>query len=92
MEKSPKETKTTKTSIFTPKKTAGYFFVSLITNIVVALIIWPLLDLFWCNVVTYSPFSYSVENHIIWPIIIMAIVSIVEFIFFDFFFFKIKKK
>lgn len=77
-----KTSKTNKTSILTPRKTASFFFISLAANIVAALIIWPLLDLFFNNVITHSTFSYSVVNHVLWPAFVMTVFTIIEFVFF----------
>ena len=78
-----KSSKSTKTSIFTPKKTVGFFFLSLAGNIIAGLIVWPLLDMFWDNVISHTTFSYSVSEHVVWPTIVMAILTIIEFVFFD---------
>ena len=78
-----KSSKSAKTSIFTPEKTVKFFFVSLVGNIVVALIVWPLFDLLWDSVISRSTFSYNVMDHVVWPAIVMLICTIVEFVFFD---------
>ena len=90
MEKS--STSTNKTSIFTPRKTAGFFFLSLLGNIAAGLIIWPLFDLFWDSVISKTTFTYSIQEHVIWPAIVMAILTIVEFVFFDSIYKSKKKK
>ncbi|MBR2659246.1 hypothetical protein IKD60_00585 [Candidatus Saccharibacteria bacterium] len=90
MEKS--STSTNKTSIFTPRKTAGFFFLSLLGNIAIGLIIWPLLDLFWSSVIDKTTFVYSVKEHIVWPAIVMIVLTIIEFVFFDSVYKSKKKK
>ena len=86
-----KSSESTKTSIFTPKKTVGFFFVSLIGNNIAGLIVWPLFDLFWNKVITQSEFSYNVTDHVVWPVVIMSIITIIEFIFFNSFYKKKEK-
>ena len=63
------EKKTNEKNIFTPERTAKYFFVSLIGTSIVALIIWPLLDMLFTQI-DKTTFTYSVKNHIIVPIIL----------------------
>ncbi|MBQ8992338.1 hypothetical protein IJ090_02820 [Candidatus Saccharibacteria bacterium] len=50
---------------------------------IAGIIIWPLLDLFWHNVVTHSAFVYTVNDYIIQPVI-FGFVAAVVFCFFDF--------
>ena len=57
-----------------------YFFVQFITNAIMAMILWPLLDMFFRVVVDKQEFIYSVQKHIIEPIMFgffMAIFSMV---------------
>ncbi|MBR5046491.1 hypothetical protein IKX73_02590 [Candidatus Saccharibacteria bacterium] len=44
---------------------------------IAGIIIWPLLDLFICNVITHTEFVYSVTDHIIEPIVFGCILGIV---------------
>lgn len=78
------EEKKTSKNIFTPERTVRYFFVSLIGTSIVALIIWPLLDMLFAQI-DHTTFSYSVTGHIIAPIIFAIIVNVIEFIFWNFF-------
>lgn len=71
-------------NIFTPKRTAKYFIVSLIGTIIAALIIWPLLDMLF-DQISGKTFSYNVMDHVVGPIIFSIIISVLEFIFWNFF-------
>lgn len=78
------EKKTNEKNIFTPERTAKYFFVSLIGTSIVALIIWPLLDMLFAQI-DKTTFTYSVTSHIIAPIIFAIAINVLEFIFWNFF-------
>lgn len=54
-----------------------YIFINGIATGLAGVIIWPLLDLFLCKVITKTSFIYSVHEHIIEPIIFGFIVSII---------------
>lgn len=41
------------------------------------MILWPLMDLFWCNVITHSDFSYNFGEYIGGPIIFAFVITIV---------------
>ena len=47
------------------------------------IIIYPLLDLFVCKVFTHSEFVYSVRDHIIQPIVLGIISSLLFEVLFD---------
>ena len=57
---------------------ALYMLVQFISMTVAALIIWPLFDMFFDNVITNSTFHYSVGEHIVGPIIFGVIMAIIE--------------
>lgn len=44
------------------------FFVQFITNTIFAMILWPLLDMFFRVVVDKQEFIYSVQKHILEPV------------------------
>lgn len=57
-----------------------YFFVQFITNTIMAMILWPLLDMFFRIVIDKQEFIYSVNKHIIEPIMFgffLALFSII---------------
>ena len=58
-----------------------YFLVYLIVFIVVAILLWPLFDLIVCNVFTHSEFVWTVQEHIIQPIVFGVIITIIEFLY-----------
>lgn len=51
--------------------------IQIVAFIVAAIIIWPLMDMFICAIFTHSDFVYSVQAHIIEPIIFGIIAGIV---------------
>lgn len=57
---------------------ALYMLVQFLSMTIAALIIWPLFDMFFDNMITNSTFHYSVGEHIIGPIIFGAIMAIIE--------------
>ncbi|MBR0424471.1 hypothetical protein IJI79_03185 [Candidatus Saccharibacteria bacterium] len=79
------EKKTSEKNIFTPERTVKFFFVSLIGNILVALIVWPLMDLLY-NLITGNTFNYTIQGDVLSPTIFMAVFTVVEFIFWGFFY------
>jgi len=42
-----------------------------------AMIIYPLIDLLWCLIITKSTFSYSVPEHVVSPLIIGIIAGLI---------------
>ena len=50
----------------------------LILNVACFVIIWPLLDLAWSKLIRHEVFQYSVSSHIVMPIIMAVIVTVVE--------------
>ena len=56
-------------------------FIEIAALIVAALIIWPLLDMFFCAVFTHSEFHYSVTEHLVEPIIFGIIGGFIFWIF-----------
>lgn len=57
-----------------------YLMVSIVIYAVVAMILWPLLDLIICKIFTKSAFEYSVVEHVVSPIIFGTILGIIEWI------------
>ena len=58
-----------------------YLWIQIFLFSVMAIIIWPLLDLFICKVFTRSEFVYSVVEHIIKPIIFGVMAGFVFWLF-----------
>lgn len=73
-----------KESIFTPKRTVKFFFVSLITMAIVAMIVWPLMDMLFSKI-DNSNYSWTVRKGIVEPCIFAVVVTIVEFVGWNFF-------
>lgn len=48
---------------------------------IAAIILWPLLDLFWAKVLTHSDFTWTVMDHIVDPAIFSVIFGIITCIF-----------
>ena len=46
-----------------------YLILQIVAISVAGMILWPLLDLFWCAVISHTEFIYSVPDHIVDPII-----------------------
>lgn len=42
-----------------------------------AMIIWPLMDLFFAAVISHTEFAYSVEEHVVKPLIFGCIAGVV---------------
>ena len=58
-----------------------FFFVRFITDAVIAIIVYILVDLFFCNVIDKKEFIYSVDRHLISPImtgLFTAIFSVIS--------------
>ncbi len=73
-----------KENIFTPHRTVRYFFVNLITMAVVAMIIWPLMDMLFSKFEN-STYTWTIRNGIIEPCVFAVIITAIEFIFWNFF-------
>ena len=58
-----------------------HFFKCFITYTISAMIIWPLIDIFNCNVIEKKEFIYTVNEHIIGPIIFGVVIAILSTIF-----------
>ena len=52
-------------------------FAEMVALTIAGMIVWPLLDMFFCAVFTHSEFKYSVSDHIIEPIIFGIIGGII---------------
>ncbi|MBR3324223.1 hypothetical protein IKG24_01645 [Candidatus Saccharibacteria bacterium] len=65
-------------NLFTPERTIKFFFVSLIGSIIVALIIWPLMDLLFAAI-SGNTFNYTVKEDVLMPIVFMTVFTIIEF-------------
>ena len=42
-----------------------------------AMIIYPLIDLLWCLIITRSPFVYSVPDHVVAPLVIGIVAGLI---------------
>ena len=54
-----------------------YIIIQCLVMIVMAMIIWPLFDFFFCKVIEHTKFTYSLLNHVIEPIIFGVIAGVV---------------
>lgn len=70
-------------SIFTPEKTVKFFIISVIGYSIAAMIIWPLLELVFSNF-TNSSYTWTVVDGIIEPWIFGIVMTIIEFLCWDF--------
>ena len=75
-------TKKPSKSIFTPERTIRYFIVCVIVYSIAAMIVWPLLELIYTNF-TNSPYTWTVVDGIVKPIVFGIIFTIVEFLFLE---------
>ena len=48
---------------------------------VIAMIIWPLMDLFWATVITHTNFVYTIKDYILEPLAFAALLTLVFFCF-----------
>ena len=62
------------------KKSPLYLVLVIITTILAAMIIFPLLDFLWSKFITRSEFNYSIMKHIIDPIIFGCIFGLITWI------------
>ena len=74
-----KEIKKSSKSIFTPEKSVRFFIVSVIGYSVVAMIIWPLMELVYTKF-TNSPYTWTVFDGIVEPCIFGVIITVIEFL------------
>ena len=61
------------------KSRIGKSVVFAVSVMIAAFIMWPLLDLFYCNVITNTEFVWSVRSHIVTPIILSIVCGFVEY-------------
>lgn len=61
------------------KNSIKYLIIQTLAIIIFAIIIYPLIDLALCKLITHTEFVYSVNEHIIEPIIYGTILGIVFF-------------
>ena len=47
-----------------------------VTVLIICFILWPLLDMFWCAVITHSEFSYNPSDYLIEPIIFSVLMTL----------------
>ena len=66
-------------NIFTPEKTVRYFIVSVIGLTVVAMILWPLMELVWTKI-TNSPYAWTVFDGVVEPFIFGIVFTTIEFL------------
>jgi uncharacterized membrane protein len=59
------------------KTQAIIYFVSVF---IASLVLFPLLDLFWTNVITHSEFQYNANEYIIQPLIFSVIITLVLYV------------
>lgn len=71
-----------KESIFTPKRTVKYFLINFVAMALIAMLIWPLLDLMFQGFDT-SKYTWTWINGIIEPIVFAIIIDIIEFVFWN---------
>ena len=46
-----------------------------------AMIIWPLMDLFWAAVITHTEFVYTIKDYILEPLAFAVLLTLVFFCF-----------
>ena len=63
------------------KNSIKYLILEIVSISVAGIILWPLLDLLYHNIITHSPFTYSVFDHIVEPIIFGCIAGLVFWLF-----------
>ena len=77
-------TKEEKRSIFTPERTLKFFIIDFLAVSIASFVIWPLLDLLFAAI-RGDNFTWTVQEHILSPIIFALIITVVEFVFWNFF-------
>ena len=63
------------------KGSIKYLILEIVSISIAGIILWPLLDLIYHNVITHSPFTYSVFEHIVEPILFGCIMGTVFWLF-----------
>jgi uncharacterized RDD family membrane protein YckC len=56
------------------------FFVYLAVTCIAAIVIWPLLDFLWCAIFTHTDFNYSVNEHLLEPLIFSLIFTLIFYL------------
>ena len=46
---------------------------------VIAMVVWPLMDLFWAGVITHTEFHYTVKDYIIEPLAFAVLLTLIFF-------------
>ena len=64
-------------SIEDPKKQAIIYFVAVL---IISFILWPLLDMFWCAIITHTEFKYNPSDYIIEPIVFSVVATLFFFL------------
>ncbi len=82
--KSAKKTGNAEKNIFTPERNVRFFFVEFIGIFIAGLIIWPLIDFIMVSISGRS-FAWTVGDHLVAPLIFALLITIVEFVFWNFF-------
>ena len=54
-----------------------YLVIMILITAATGVVIWPLLDLLWCTVISQTEFVYSIADHLVEPIIFGCIIGIV---------------
>lgn len=65
------------------KSRIGKAIISGLSVFIVAIILWPLFDMFWCNVISHKEFSWNVYEHIVEPFLVGLFLTIIEYIWPD---------
>ena len=63
------------------KGSVKYLLIEMASISVAGIILWPLLDIAYHGIITHSPFSYSVVEHVVEPIIFGCIMGLVFWLF-----------
>ena len=77
-------TKEDKKSIFTPERTPRFFIIESLAIAIASIILWPLFDLLFDSM-RGNNFTWSVYEHLLSPIIFAIVITIIEFVFWNFF-------
>ena len=79
-------------TIFTPKRTVKFFFVNLIVMGLVAMVIWPLMDMLFDSLWNGGYKGWTWQAGILEPWIFAVLITVIEFICWSFFHPEKKKK
>lgn len=63
------------------KSKIGIAIISGVTVAVIAIILWPLFDILYCQIFTHSEFNWNVQNHLVQPILVGVFFGIFEYVF-----------